>query len=245
MQQLSKYPHLAAYVANLRKIPGGTMHYGAAPALKRPGVQITLSSFRMGVTPVTWAMWKEYCKATNQKLPPDPGWGYPDDHPVVKVSWRDIMQPGGYCEWASGATGIRLTLPTQARWEYAARGGRDGLNYPWGNDFDRAKLWCISLTVSPAKTMPVRRKTRIWSNGYNLTDMVGNVQQWCLDYYNDNYRPIGKDPFSDKTHSGNARSVGGGYWNLYDPNGFRCASRAWCMEDSNTNDIGFRLVAEA
>ena len=209
-----------------------------------------MSPFRMGATPVTWGVWKEYRRSvgvpgTEIKLPDDPGWGYPDDHPVINVWWEDIMYPGGFCEWASGVAGFKLTLPTDAQWEYAARGGQDGLEYPWGNDFDRTKLWSSSEEYDwPDKTASVYRTDRIYRNGYGLTDMVGNVNEWCADYYNRDYRPAGKDPVD--TQESEYRCVRGHSWNYFgSPDDFRCARRLrddpdfWCGD----SDLGFRLSA--
>jgi formylglycine-generating enzyme required for sulfatase activity len=195
-----------------------------------------MSSFRMGATPVTWGMWKEYCEATNSSLPDDPGWGYPDGHPVVKVSWEDTMNPGGFCDWATGVAGFTLTLPTEAQWEYSARGLKDDLEYPWGNDFDREKLWCDADA-----TAAVDRTNRIYRNSYDLTDMVGNVWQWCADDYNEDYRPFGKDPVD--TRKSPFRCVRGGQWNFTYQDYFRCAYRDWDFPDHSYNYIGFRLSA--
>lgn len=247
MNQLLAYPHLRWYVSSLRSIPGGKYRFGASPADKKSGTPITMSPFRMGATPVTWGMWKEYRQSVSVpgkeiKLPSDPGWGYPDDHPVVNVSWEDIMNPSGFCEWASGLAGFKLTLPTQAQWEYAARGGKDGLEYPWGNDFDTSKLWCSKAKFGDAlKTAAVDRTNRIYRNGYGLTDMVGNVWQLCADYYNDDYRPAGKDPVD--THKSKYRCVLGGSWNSNDPDIFRCALRSGHNPDIRLSSFGFRLSA--
>jgi len=241
MNQLSDYPHLSWYVSNLRSIPAGTYRWGASPSEGEPGGPITMSAFRMGATPVTWGMWKEYRQSlavpgNEIQLPVDPGWGYPDDHPVVDVSWEDIMDPGGFCEWASKTAGIKLTLPTDAQWEYAARGGKDGLEYPWGNTFDKSRLWCYA-----EKTAAVDRSNRIYLNGYGLSDMVGNVWQWCADYYNDDYRPAGKDPVD--TRKSAARCVRGGSWGYNYPVVFRCAIRFWINPGSRYIVNGFRLSA--
>jgi formylglycine-generating enzyme required for sulfatase activity len=191
-------------------------------------------------------MWKEYRKSIavpgkGIKLPDDPGWGYPDDHPVVNVSWDDIMNPGGFCEWASKTAGFKLTLPSDAQFEYAARGGKDGLEYPWGNDFDTEKVWCRKNIGDAGKTAAVDRTNRIYRNGYGLTDMVGNVWQWCADYYNSDYRAVGKDPVDIK-NSG-SRCVRGGSWFFIIPGVFRCAIRVRGNPDYRGNDFGFRLVA--
>ena len=186
-----------------------------------------MSHFRMGATPVTWGIWKEYrqsCSVPGKgiKLPDDPGWGYPDDHPVVNVSWEDIMGLGGFCEWATKLAGFTLILPTEAQWEYAARGGTDGLDYPWGNQFDINRLWC-----DEHMTAEVDRSERIHRNGYGLTDMAGNVLHWCADYFTDEYRP----------HT----YVRGTSW-VYCPPTFRCAYRDQFVTDFGLNFIGFRLV---
>lgn len=246
MDQLCKYPHLERYVSSLRSIPGGTFRYGASPAVEDMGTPITISPFHMGATPVTWGIWKEYLETIalpgkGIQLPYDPGWGYPDDHPVVNVSWNDIMDPGGFCEWASGVAGFKLTLPTVAQWEYAARGGKDGLEYPWGNEFDISKLWCSKVVRDAGKTAAVDRTDRIYRNGYGLTDMVGNVWQWCADYYNDDYRPAGKDPVD--TQESDSRCVRGGSWNFGNPDYFRCAYRGGNDPVLRLSILGFRLSA--
>jgi formylglycine-generating enzyme required for sulfatase activity len=192
-------------------------------------------------------MWKEYRQSfavpgKGIKLPQDPGWGYPDDHPVVHVSWDDIMDPGGFCEWASQTAGIKLTLPTEAQWEYAASGGKDGLEYPWGNTFDKSRLWCSDKYFGDAeKTAAVDRSNLIYRNGYGLTDMVGNVFQWCADYYNPGYRPVGKDPVD--TRESKIRCVRGGSWNFDIPDFFRCANRYGFIPVNRSSYNGFRLSA--
>lgn len=246
MNQLANYPHLKWYVSNLRSIPGGSYRYGASPSQKRSGTRITMSPFRMGATPVTWGMWKEYRQSVTVpgkpiKLPEDPGWGYQDDQPVVNVSWDDIMEPGGFCEWASKTASIKFQLPSDAQWEYAARGGKDGLEYPWGNQFDSNRLWCYSSDSIIYSTAVVDRVNRIHKNGYGLTDMVGNVMEWCLDYHNADYRASGTNPI-DKRNS-KSRSARGGHFMVSYPNLFRCGIRFQGPPNGRMNVGGFRLVA--
>ena len=242
MNELSKYPHLNRYVSNLKSIPGGKYRLGASPVGKKSGIPITMSPFRMGATPVTWGVYKEYCNAGKVRMPEKPEWGYLDNHPVVNVSWNDIMDPGSFCEWASGVAGFKLTLPTIAQWEYAARGGKDSMDYPWGNDFDMSKLWCSSKDDGDAgKTAAVDRMNRIYRNGYALTDMVGNVWQWCADYYNQGYRPTGNDPVDTK--KSNTRCLRGGSWFYYNPVFCQCASRSGDNRDFGNDEDGFRLSA--
>jgi sulfatase modifying factor 1 len=239
MKQLAKYPHLNWYVSNLKSIPGGTYRWGASPALKQPGTRITMSSFRLGATPVTWGMWKEYCKSESVGLPKQPFWGYPDNHPVVLVSYKDVMSSSGFCAWASATAGFKLTLPTDAQWEYAARGGRDGLDYPWGNEFDTSRLWCSSESGTAA----VDRTKRMYRNGYGLSDMLGNVYQFCSDYFSFDFQATGIDPVDKKRNELEWRCARGGSW--VDTNGlmeFKCASRAIAI-NMPMHMYGFRLSA--
>jgi formylglycine-generating enzyme required for sulfatase activity len=163
---------------------------------EKPVHSVMLSAFRIGATPVPVAVWKEYCIATGTALPPtltdldDEPVALNDYDPVVGVSWEDIMGvngSGGFCAWASGIAGLKLTLPSEAQWEYAARGGIDGQEYPWGHSFDPEKVWYCTgkdlrelLEKLPA---PVNRKFKIYRNSFGLTDMAGNVWQWCSDWY--------------------------------------------------------------
>ena len=93
------------------------------------------------------------------------------DHPVKYVSWYAAV---AYSKWAG------KRLPTEAEWECAARGGKSGLRYPWGNDIDSDKA---NYGNNVGDTTPVGSYA---SNGYGLYDMVGNVLEWCLDAYDDN-----------------------------------------------------------
>jgi formylglycine-generating enzyme required for sulfatase activity len=214
---------------------------------EKPVHSVTLSAFRMGATPVTVSVWKEYCAATGISLPVAPSWGLLDDHPVVNVSWNDIMGSngkGGFCAWASDIAGFRLTLPTEAQWEYAARGGVDDQEFPWGNTFDRSKLWCSQKDYGDAgKTAPVVRSSKIYRNAFGLMDMVGNVWQWCSDLEGPYSSGSQTDPVGPASPSVNARCVRGGSWVSDYPDTFRCANRVMNDPGDRIDDIGFRLSA--
>jgi len=249
--RLTDYPALRAYVESLRPIPAGTYQMGSTSASalssEKPKHTVHLSAFRLGATPVTFAVWKEYCAATGNRLPNDPGWGLLDSHPVVNVSWNDIMGSdgkGGFCAWASDISGFRLTLPTEAQWEYAARGGVEGQEFPWGNSFDRSKLWCSQKYFGDAgKTAPVVRSSNIYRNAFGLTDMVGNVWQWCSDLYGPYSSVSQTDPVGPPSTSDNVRCVRGGSWYNDNPDYFRCAYRFWSNPVNWGSDVGFRLSA--
>ena len=104
-------------------------------------------------------------------------------HPVVHVSWYAAM---AYAEW------VGKRLPTEAEWEYAARGGLSGKRYPWGDEFERDKANFYKEVGDTTKVgeYPL--------NGYGLYDMAGNVWEWCLDEYNEDFYSISprENPFS-------------------------------------------------
>ena len=238
---------LKDYIAQMRPIPGGTFLMGSDPGKEdeKPVHTVRLSRFRMGATPVTVGMWQEYCGATGRQMPETPNWGWQPSHPVVNVSWEDIQGQeggGGYCEWASRQAGFRLSLPTEAQFEYCARDGGKNIVYPWGDRFDRGLLWCSRQEFGDAgRTSPVVRDERIHVNSLGLSDMTGNVFQWCRDWYG----PYPAGPATDPKgpSSGRERCLRGGSWDGLNPVNFRCALRDWGPPGSRYFSLGFRLSA--
>jgi sulfatase modifying factor 1 len=247
--RLAEFPTLGRYVHTMCQIPAGTFQMGSNGLSddEKPVHSVSLSSFYLGATPVTVAMWKEYCSATNTEMPKAPSWGWLDDHPVVHVSWDDIMGvdgTGGFCAWVSEIAGGRLTLPTEAQWEYAARGGVGGQEFPWGNIFETNRLWCSGKDEDDVgKTAPVNRSTRIFRNPYGLTDMAGNVWEWCSDLYDAYSSESQTNPTGPSSTSDNVRCVRGGSWLDYNPDLFRCANRDRDYPKLGYNGLGFRLSA--
>ena len=154
---------------------------------EQPRHEVKLNDFVLGQTPVTWQLWWEYCSATGTPLPLPGALGRPLDHPVVNVSWFDIMGTdgqSGFCGWASDVLGYRVLLPTEAQFEYAALGGESGKAYPWGDRFDRDALWWSGGgRLLENKTAPVYRENKTYKNRFGLIDMAGHCTQWCLDWF--------------------------------------------------------------
>jgi formylglycine-generating enzyme required for sulfatase activity len=212
---------------------------------EKPVHNVTLTAFRIGATPVTVSLWKEYCSASRTTLPIAPDWGLLDDHPVVNVSWNDIVgsdNKGGFCAWASDISGFRLTLPTESQFEYAARGGVDGQSFPWGNEYHDSKVWS-SVNFARDKTAPVNRALNVHRNAFGLSDMAGNIWHWCNDFYG-SYEPSAQtDPISRSSNSENFPCLRGGSWGYGNPDFFRCAKRFRLDPESRFSYIGFRLSA--
>jgi RNA polymerase sigma factor (sigma-70 family) len=181
----------------------------------------------------------------------NPGFKQEDNHPVVVLNWYDAQ---AFCKWATETTGRRVRLPTEAEWEYAARGPKS-LKYPWGDKWEgiMANVADASLRRAgfnmqwgeieeddgyPFTSPGGAYKNASWCGAY---DMAGNVWQWCQDYFNDKY--YGESPVVDPQGPANGDDRvrrGGGWANA--PDDCRSARRHKLYHcDAST---GFRVVVE-
>lgn len=154
------------------------------------------------------------------------------DRPVEQVSWNDAME---FCSELSRLTGRRFTLPTEAEWEYAARGGKKSTNAKYSGSSSIATVaWYDGNSGS--QTHPVGR---LRANELGIYDMSGNVLEWCLDWYGYYSSAMQTDPMGPG--SGSSRVLRGGSWD-YVAVSCRVADRMSGSPGYRSNCIGFRVV---
>ncbi|MCB9961693.1 MAG: SUMF1/EgtB/PvdO family nonheme iron enzyme [Hyphomonas sp.] len=192
-----------------------------------PQKTITLAPFLMSRNEITVAEW-EACVDAGACID-ETGIRSEDDGnlPIVSVSWTDAQS---YADWLSETTGTRYRLPTEAEWEYAARGGQASA-YWWGNDFDPAR-------VSTEGARPV---DDLIPNDYGLAGMTGNVREWVEDCYTNTLSEIPGDG-QPVTQAGCGWKVIRGGSSSEDPSIYRSANRARAKANTRSTKIGFRVV---
>ena len=205
-------------------VPGATFTMGSADGVgnndEHPAHQVTLSGYWIYQYDVTVAQYRAFCTATGHALPMFPsdyswkgktGWDDPalQQHPIVFVGWNDAK---AYADWAG------VTLPTEAQWEYAAR-GPNGNNYPWGGTAtkdDKYNGWDVTKCANWDNSGKVDKST--WPVGSfpagaswcGAQDMTGNVWQWCGDRYGKYDAAAVTNPTGPAT--GIRRVLRGGSW---------------------------------
>nr|WP_261306331.1 formylglycine-generating enzyme family protein [Paenibacillus andongensis] len=194
-------------------------------------------------TPWWWAV-----EGADWRHPDGPDSGIEDrlDHPVIHLSWNDAM---AYCGWAG------KRLPTEAEWEFAARGGLVQKRYPWGDELKQGgrhncNIWQGKFPVKNNAsdgyegTAPVRSFD---PNGYGLYNVSGNVWEWCSDWFSSTYHIQGTSDNPVGPSSGDSKVLRGGSYLCHKSycNRYRVAARSKNTPDSSTGNIGFRCAADA
>ena len=262
------------------EIPGGTFlmgntdagadqvkreyeRYGHDPDQSRwevPQHTVRVPAFYMGKFEVTQAQWRVVSQLpkVNKDLVNDPssfnfrGYGLPasfigDSLPVQQVAWEDAIE---FCERVSRATGRIYRLPTEAEWEYAARGGTttpfyfgetitpELVNYDGNRPYGSAPKGTYRQTTTPVGSVG-------YPNAFGLYDMHGNVWEWCMDPWHESYEGAPTDGSSWETAGDTSRRVlrGGSYY--HDGNHNRAAMRVAVPRDARSPSTGFRVVAVA
>ena len=227
-------PAVDSLMAHMVTVEGGTFTMGATPEQKtdvrddeRPLHEVTLSTYAIGRYEVTQAEWVAV-------MGENPSETEGDDLPVTNVSWEDCQQ---FIQRLNEMTGRKFRLPTEAEWEYAARGGKHATGtaqFPGGQNNHKKVAWCFDNAGE--KTHPVGRKE---PNELGLYDMSGNVWEWCQDWYGDYSEEAVTNPRGPE--SGTERCDRGGAWDST-ASSLRTSRRDCGDPAVRAVNMGFRLA---
>ena len=212
-------------------VEGGTFTMGATSEMtepwgdEKPTHQVTLSSYYIGETEVTQALWKGVMGGNPSEFKGD-------DHPVEFVSWDGCQT---FIRKLNALTGKRFRLPTEAEWEFAARGGNQSRHtqYSGSSRIDDVAWYCVSSGYKP---YPVKTKQ---PNELGIYDMTGNVYEWCQDWFGSYSSDSQTNPTG--ASSGSYRIYRGGSW-LNSPRDCRSSSRGGSTPEYSNSFLGLRLV---
>jgi formylglycine-generating enzyme required for sulfatase activity len=211
---------------------------------ERPLTPVVLGCFFLGRFPITNVQFEQYDPAHRALRPPWAG----DNHPVVSVSATDADR---FCQWLSQREGRKYRLPTEAEWEYAAR-GTDGRVFPWGERLDAGHYANFAdcrtsfawrdpqLDDGYAQGAPVGCYPH-GASPFGIEDLSGNVFEWCLDGF-EPYK--GRERVNPKSApQGSKRVYRGGSWKSR-AHSLRACARHFNAPSYSSNDVGFRVVCE-
>ena len=215
-------------------VEGGTFQMGATNEQRRseddekPVHTVTLDSYYIGETEVTQELWRAVMGSNPSEFSGD------DLLPVENVSWYDCQN---FIKELNRLTGKNFRLPTEAEWEFAARGGNKSSGYRYSGSSNIGDVaWCDDNSVS--KTHPVKGKN---PNELGIYDMSGNVFEWCSDRYSGGYYNSSPQNNPEGPSSGSIRVLRGGSWFNF-AEYCRVASRVNCHPDYTYYDYGLRLA---
>ncbi len=205
--------------------------------------------FALGKYPVTFEEYLLFCELANRKPPPDEGWAG-KRRPVINVSWNDA---NAYAAWLNERLGAEFySLPGEVQWERACRAGTPTRRW-WGDAWDPSRA-NGARSFEGGRTSPVGHYGEKGENNFKLSDMIGNVWEWCADVWTKNlsdlpadgrpYQPALKRSRSYKKQNNDVnspdRALRGGAWNSV-PRNLRSAIRSRNHPGNRNNDVGFRL----
>lgn len=254
--QINKPSEMANKYRNMVEIPAGNFRMGSTNwgPFESPVHEMYIESFWMDKTPVTNLQFGIFVKATGYKTDAEiagrargyeggsfkiiPGLNWKSfyatdraDHPVILVSWNDAK---AYADWAG------KRLPTEAEWEKAARGGLVDKLYPWGDETPNGTQ--SNFAQQPMNIIPTTPVQSFAPNGYGLYDMVGNVWQWCADWFEESYYAVSSTINPRGPELGTTKVRRGGSWNVIQPFRLRNSNRGALPPYAFEPNLGFRCV---
>lgn len=211
-------------------IPGGTFVMGSdhGDPDEQPLHKVEIKPFYIDVHEVTTNQFQKFLEQTGHPQPDfwHPTLDRPTD-PVVGVSWSDAK---AYATW------IGKRLPTEAEWEFAARGGLDNTHPPGGEESLKEYANFSSFGIAPVKSFK--------SNTFGIYDMIGNVWEWCTDWYGRDYYSISPTKNPKGPVQGTYKVLRGGAWQSHKEQ-VRVTNRYYSLPDSKSFHVGFRCVKSA
>lgn len=217
-------------------IPAGRYLMGGSEAAEKPAHEVTIAKdFAMSVHEVTYGEYQQFCENAGKTCPAQPWTG--KDYPVVNVTWSDAV---AYADWLSEKTGRVYRLPSEAEWEYAARGGTTTI-YPFGDEIDFS---FAVFTYRSKLNSPLPKTDRsINRNSFRLYHIIGNVREWVADYWNASYAGAPADASARTDGDSSRRVIRGGSYN--DPaEELRSGARVSLPAGSADRYTGFRVIQE-
>jgi formylglycine-generating enzyme required for sulfatase activity len=220
-------------------IPEGWFWMGSASGLdnERPLHRVWVDAFLLAARQTTNREYGIFLAAMKHEPPRCRGKTHFDhpQQPVVGVSWFDAV---AYCEWLGQITGRCYRLPTEAEWERAARGGQEGLLYPWGDGAPESLPDYSSRWKNGPELVG-------WGapNGYGLYEMCTNVHEWCADWYDAGHYAVALERNPQGPETGTRRSSRGGSWR-HRVKVSRCAARSSIPPGLKYADYGFRPACD-
>lgn len=219
-------------------VTGGTFSmgdgHGVGESDEHPVHHVTVQTFKIANTATTVLQYREFCKETGTEMPETPPWGWQDNHPMSNVNWDDAI---AYCNWLREKTGKSYRLPTEAEWEYAARGGRRSKGFKYSGGHSMAEVGWYKDN-SNGQVQPVAQKQ---ANELGLYDMSGNVWEWCLDWYDEEYYARSVTVSPEGPEKGTARVIRGGSWSFVE-HSCRVPNRGNGGTGRRTINRGFRVA---
>jgi len=213
-------------------VEGGTFLMGSNSGVpnEKPVHPVMVNSFYIGKYEVTQKQWKEIMGTNPSRF------SGCDNCPVEKVSWNDVQE---FISKLNAKTRMNYRLPTEAEWEYVARGGNRGKGHKYsGSNKVGDVAWYYEN--SGKETHPVGLRQ---SNELGIYDMSGNVWEWCSDWYSDVYYKVASVDNPQGPYTGEYKVWRGGSWGTYDYS-CRTAVRSWYYPDNSYGADGFRLARD-
>lgn len=191
----------------------------------RPLHKVTISAFQLDKHEVTNGEYKVFVDKTGHQRPYHWISDQPADLPVYNVNWDDA---NAYCRWLGNR------LPTEAEWEYAARGGKENVDYPWGDQPD-TKLARFNVGSGPGSV------AKFPPNGFGVFDMAGNVSEWTADWFDGAYYSTSPAVDPKGPEAGEYKVIRGGAWSD-SPRRITVFFRNWVRPNQRTPNVGFRCA---